>query len=81
MGVLGLWESPHFRLQFSYIAMKLLGERESACRTKKILVDYEKGSKGKREQEWNSLVIAKASSSGNTLSKEVTIFPLLDTNV
>lgn len=48
-GVKFLFQSLHVRLYFSYIALKLLGEREPACTAKTVLVRSEKSSKGESE--------------------------------
>lgn len=61
-----MFQSPHFRLLFSYGAMKLLGERESAFRAKRTLGNHDKGDKGKGEELCDCILIAKANSSSNT---------------
>lgn len=45
--------------------MRLLGERESAFRAKRILVNNEKGGSGKGEALYDCILIAKAASSSN----------------
>lgn len=55
--------------------MKLLGERESAFRAKRILGNNEKGDKGKGEELYDCILIAKANSSSNTFQGKLQFPP------
>lgn len=70
-GFRSLFQSPHFRLLFSYSAMKLLGERKPAFRAKRILGNSEKGDKGKGEELCDCILIAKANSSSDTFPEKL----------